>query len=71
MGLLRLANAVIEPYNMVMYCRTLLEHTDVAIVLHNEALYDLCRRSLDIKRPTYSNLNSLIAQVISFTTMQL
>jgi tubulin alpha len=46
---------------MVMYCRTLLEHMDVAIVLHNEALYDLCRHSLDIKRPTYSSLNSLIA----------
>ncbi len=49
---------------MVLSCRTLLEHMDVAIVLHNEALYDLCRRSLDIERPTYSNLNRLIAQVI-------
>merc|ERR1712167_76225 len=41
------------------------EHTDVAIMLDNEALYDICRRCLDIERPTYTNLNRLIAQVIS------
>ena len=56
---------------MALPCRTLLEHIDVAIVLHNEALYDICRRSLDIKQPTYSNLNSLIAQVISSLTASL
>ena len=31
----------------------------------NEALYDICRRNLDIERPTYTNLNRLIAQIIS------
>ena len=44
---------------------------DVAIMLDNEALYDLCRRSLDIERPTYTNLNRLIAQVISSLTASL
>ena len=42
---------------------SLLEHTDVAVMLDNEAVYDICRRSLDIERPTYTNLNRLIAQV--------
>ena len=32
-------------------------------MLDNEAVYDICRRSLDIERPTYTNLNRLIAQV--------
>ena len=31
--------------------------------MDNEALYDVCRRNLDIERPTYTNLNRLIAQV--------
>jgi tubulin alpha len=44
---------------------------DVAIMLDNEALYDLCRRSLDIERPTYTNLNRFIAQVISSLTASL
>jgi tubulin alpha len=67
----QVANAVVEPYNMVLSCHTLLEHMDVAIMLDNEALYDLCRRSLDIERPTYTNLNRLIAQVISSLTASL
>jgi tubulin alpha len=37
----------------------------------NEALYDICRRNLDIERPTYTNLNRLVAQVISSLTASL
>merc|ERR1712167_409421 len=36
------------------YLLTLLEHTDVAVMLDNEAVYDICRRNLDIERPTYT-----------------
>ncbi|CAA6665152.1 unnamed protein product [Spirodela intermedia] len=43
-------------------------HTDVAVLLDNEAIYDICRRSLDIERPTYTNLNRLVSQVISSLT---
>merc|ERR1711939_108644 len=50
---------------------SLLEHTDVAVMLDNEAVYDICRRNLDIERPTYTNLNRLIAQVISSLTASL
>ena len=32
--------------------------------LDNETLYDICRRSLDIERPKYTNLNRLIAHMI-------
>lgn len=52
-----------EPYNSVLSTHSLLEHTDVAVLLDNEAIYDICRRSLDIERPTYTNLNRLISQV--------
>ena len=48
---------------------SLLEHTDVTIMYDNEALYDICRRNLDIERPTYTNLNRLIAQIISSLTV--
>jgi hypothetical protein len=44
---------------------------DVSFTVDNEALYDICRRSLDIERPTYTNLNRLIAQVISSLTASL
>lgn len=48
---------MVEPYNSVLSTHSLLEHTDVAVMLDNEAVYDICRRSLDIERPTYTNLN--------------
>merc|ERR1712167_312114 len=41
------------------------------LVVDNEAVYDICRRNLDIERPTYTNLNRLIAQVISSLTASL
>ena len=63
--------AVVEPYNAVLATHSLLEHTDVAVMLDNEAIYDICRRSLDIERPTYVNLNRLVAQVISSLTASL
>ncbi len=59
----QVSGAVVEPYNSVLSTHSLLEHTDVAVMLDNEAIYDICRRNLDIERPTYTNLNRLITQV--------
>lgn len=59
----QVSTSVVEPYNSVLSTHSLLEHTDVAVLLDNEAIYDICRRSLDIDRPTYQNLNRLISQV--------
>ena len=39
--------------------------------MQNEAIYDICRRNLDLERPSYSNLNRLIAQCISSLTASL
>jgi len=35
----------------VLSTHSLLEHTDVSFMVDNEALYDICRRNLDIERP--------------------
>ncbi|CAL4918794.1 unnamed protein product [Urochloa decumbens] len=61
----QVSTSVVEPYNSVLSTHSLLEHTDVAVLLDNEAIYDICRRSLDIERPTYTNLNRLVSQVMS------
>ncbi|XVE68103.1 hypothetical protein DITRI_Ditri09bG0042400 [Diplodiscus trichospermus] len=47
-------------HNSVLSTPSLIEHTDVADLLENEAIYDICRSSLDIERPTYTNLNRLV-----------
>ncbi|KAG0504330.1 hypothetical protein M758_1G323400 [Ceratodon purpureus] len=67
----QVSGAVVEPYNSVLSTHSLLEHTDVAVMLDNEAIYDICRRCLDIERPSYTNLNRLITQVVSSLTVSL
>jgi len=65
------STAVVEPYNSVLSTHSLLEHTDVAFMLDNQAIYDICKTSLNIEKPTYTNLNRLISQVISSLTCSL
>jgi len=65
------STAVVEPYNSVLSTHTLLEHTDVAFMLDNEASYDICKARLNVDRPTYTHLNRLVAQVISSLTASL
>ncbi|KAF6149284.1 hypothetical protein GIB67_026140 [Kingdonia uniflora] len=67
----QVSTSVVEPYNSVLSTHSLLEHTDVAMLLGNEAICDICRRSLDIECPTYTNLNRLVSQVISSLTPSL
>jgi tubulin alpha len=67
----QVSTAVVEPYNSVLSTHSLLEHTDVAFMLDNEAIYDICKKNIGIERPTYTNLNRLIAQVISSLTASL
>lgn len=67
----QISTSVVEPYNAVLTCHASMEHTDVAFLFDNEALYDICRRNLDIERPTYTNLNRMIAQCVSSLTASL
>merc|ERR1711970_152334 len=67
----QVATAVVEPYNAILTTHTTLEHSDCAFMVDNEAIYDICRRNLNVERPSYQNLNRLIAQVVSSITASL
>lgn len=67
----KVSTAVVEPYNSILTTHTTLEHSDCAFMVDNEAIYDICRRNLDIERPTYTNLNRLIGQIVSSITASL
>ncbi|KAM9293393.1 tubulin alpha-8 chain-like [Morus bassanus] len=67
----QVSTAVVEPYNSILTTHTTLEHSDCAFMVDNEAIYDICRRKLDIERPTYTNLNRLISQIVSSITASL
>ena len=67
----QVATAVVEPYNAILFTHTTLEHADVEFMVDNEAIYQLAQRNLDIERPTYTNLNRLIGQIVSSITASL
>ncbi|KFV81948.1 Tubulin alpha-4A chain, partial [Struthio camelus australis] len=67
-SLYRLTSA---PASRASCTHTTLEHSDCAFMVDNEAIYDICRRNLDIERPTYTNLNRLISQIVSSITASL
>merc|ERR1711979_103004 len=66
-----ISTCIVEPYNGLLSTHWLLDHTDVSLVLDNEAIYTICQKKLDIKRPTYANLNRIIAKVVSSMTAAL
>ncbi|CAI9729876.1 tubulin alpha-8 chain-like [Octopus vulgaris] len=67
----RISTAVVEPYNSVLTTHTTLEHCDCAFMVDNEAIYDICKKHLDVGYPRYINLNRPIAQVVSSITASL
>uniref|UniRef100_A0A224XCF9 Tubulin alpha chain n=1 Tax=Panstrongylus lignarius TaxID=156445 RepID=A0A224XCF9_9HEMI len=67
----QVSTAVVEPYNAILTAHSTLETSDCAFMADNEAIYDICKRSLDIENPTYINLNRLIGQIVSSITASL
>jgi len=66
-----ISNCVVEPYNALLTTHWLLDHTEVSLVLDNEAIYEICQKWLDIRRPSYDNINRLITKTISSMTASL
>uniref|UniRef100_A0A8H7TP12 Tubulin alpha chain n=1 Tax=Bionectria ochroleuca TaxID=29856 RepID=A0A8H7TP12_BIOOC len=52
----RVSTAVVEPYNAVLSTHSTIENSDCTFLVDNEAVYDICRRNLDIPRPSYEHL---------------
>ncbi|KAJ5531845.1 hypothetical protein N7527_005238 [Penicillium freii] len=67
----RTSTAVVEPYNAVLSTHSTIENSDCTFLVDNDAVYNICRRNLDIPRPGYEHLNRLIAQVVSSITSSL
>ncbi|XP_051865791.1 tubulin alpha-1C chain-like [Pristis pectinata] len=67
----QISTAVVEPYNAVLVTHCTLEHSDCTFMVDNEAIYDICKNKLEVELPTYTNLNRLIAQIVSSITASL
>ena len=59
---------MVEPYNCVLSVHQLVENTDESFCIDNEALYDICFRTLKLTTPTYGDLNHLVSATMSGVT---
>ncbi|KAE8055308.1 hypothetical protein FH972_012157 [Carpinus fangiana] len=50
----KVSDTVVEPYNATLSVHQLVENADECMVLDNEALYDICFRTLKLTTPSYS-----------------
>ncbi|XP_017782296.1 PREDICTED: tubulin beta chain-like [Nicrophorus vespilloides] len=64
----KVSDVVIEPYNATLTLHQLIENSDNTICIDNEALYDICFRTLRKAIPTYEDLNHLISYTMSGVT---
>ena len=62
---------VVEPYNATLSVHQLVENADEVFCIDNEALYDICFRTLKLNDPSYGDLNHLVSAVMSGITCSL
>uniref|UniRef100_A0A0G4HLA1 Tubulin beta chain n=1 Tax=Chromera velia CCMP2878 TaxID=1169474 RepID=A0A0G4HLA1_9ALVE len=67
----KVSDTVVEPYNATLSVHQLVENCDVVQVIDNEALYDICFRTLKLTTPTYGDLNHLVSAAMSGVTCSL
>ncbi|ETO07863.1 hypothetical protein RFI_29526 [Reticulomyxa filosa] len=65
------STSILEPYNALLGMQCLVNSTDIVLAFDNESIYNICQRNLHIAKPDISNVNRLIAKVISSTTASL
>ncbi|XP_020786602.2 tubulin beta-6 chain-like [Boleophthalmus pectinirostris] len=67
----KVSDTVVEPYNATLSLHQLIENTDETFCIDNEALYNICFRTLKFTTPTYGDLNHLVSAVMSDVTATL
>ena len=64
----KVSDTVVEPYNATLSVHQLVENTDETYCIDNEALYDICFRTLKLNTPSYGDLNHLVSMTMSGVT---
>jgi tubulin beta len=64
----KVSDTVVEPYNATLSVHQLVENADEVFVIDNEALYEICFKTLRMQTPSYGDLNHLVSSVMSGIT---
>jgi tubulin beta len=64
----KVQETVVGPYNVLLSIQQLINLTNSTFCIENESLFNICHRTLEIKRPNYQDLNHLISLTMSGVT---
>ncbi|KAI4458854.1 tubulin [Holotrichia oblita] len=64
----KVSEVVLEPYNATLSVQQLIENSDQTYCIDNEALYDICFKTLKMVSPSYADLNHLVSLTMSGVT---
>jgi tubulin beta len=64
----KVSDTVVEPYNATLSVHQLVENAEEVMVKDNEALYNICSKTLKLPNPSYDNLNHLVSSSMSGIT---
>ncbi|KAA6401398.1 MAG: putative Tubulin beta-1 chain [Streblomastix strix] len=67
----KVSDTVVEPYNFGLSLKYILDNVDEVICIDNEALYNICFKTLKLTTPTYGDLNYIISHTLSGVTCSL
>lgn len=62
-----ISTCIVEPYNTILTSNLLIDFCELSIIFDNEATYRVCQKHLNIKRPSYHNLNQIMSKVVAGT----
>ena len=60
----KVSDTVVEPYNATLSVHQLVENADECMVLDNEALYDICFRTLKLTTPSCMIFNLCFSPIL-------
>jgi len=67
----KVSDTVVEVYNAALSIHQLIENADATYCIDNEALFDICNKTLKLPHPSYTDLNNLVCSVMSGVTCSL
>ncbi|KAK2096001.1 Tubulin beta-8 chain [Saguinus oedipus] len=62
------SDTVVESYNATLSVHQLIENADEMFCIDNEALHNICSRTLKLTTPTYGDLNHLVSATMTEVT---
>ncbi|EAU85168.2 beta-tubulin [Coprinopsis cinerea okayama7 len=60
----KVSETVVEPYNSLLSIHQLVDNADLTFCIDNEALYEVCQRTMKVSNPEFTHLNQVIARVM-------